>query len=175
MYAIIFIHFNACLYYALNIGQGFGYDSWTFPKFENTSMPQEGQFFNLYLRSFQWAIVVLAQDVDGLIYSNWIECVLRIFVTIEGMMLMGAGIAIAEHLLASKNRHLESYQRNLDAVKQFMVLRQVDKAMEKKVLEWFNYVWEQKQFSDEMSDLEVLPPILRLSIAKASHMDTFQV
>ncbi|XP_055349908.1 cyclic nucleotide-gated cation channel alpha-3-like [Paramacrobiotus metropolitanus] len=181
MYAIIFIHFNGCLYYALNYGQGFGYDEWTFPVFTNMtnpvtneSMAQEGNFLNLYLRSFQWAIVVLAQDVDGLIYANVIECLLRIFVTIEGMMLLGAGIAIAEHLLASKNRHLEAYQRRLDAVKRYMVLRPVDKAMRKRVLGWFNYVWEQKLFSDEQTDLEVLSPILRLAIAKAAHMDTFQ-
>ena len=130
---------------------------------------------NLYLRSFQWALVVLAKDVDGLVYANWYECVLRIFVTLEGTFLMGAGIAIAEHLLAAKNRHLEAYRHHLDAVKQYMVLRDVDEHMQKRVRAWFNYMWEQKMFTDEQADLEILPPILRLAIAKISFQDTFQV
>ncbi|OQV26160.1 Cyclic nucleotide-gated channel cone photoreceptor subunit alpha [Hypsibius exemplaris] len=183
LYSIIFVHFNGCLYYGLNIYNGLGYDEWTFPNYAtgnvtdhegNAISAEEGNFFNLYLRSFQWSLVVLAQDVDGLIYNNVVECLLRIFVTIEGTFLMGAGIAIAEHLLASKNRHLEAYQRRLDAVKQYMLMRQVDKSMQKRVLGWFNYVWEVKQFSDEQTDLEILPPILRLSIAKISFQDTFQ-
>ena len=185
LYAIIFIHFNGCLYYGLNLWEGFGQTAWTFPDFANKTVlnhegkpefhVEESYFFALYLRSFQWALVVLAQDVDGLAYTNVRECLLRIFVTIEGTFLMGAGIAIAEHLLASKNRHMEAYQRKLDAVKQYMLMRQVDESMQKRVLGWFNYIWEVKQFSDEQTDLEVLPPILRLSIAKISFQDTFQV
>ncbi|GAU92553.1 hypothetical protein RvY_04619-2 [Ramazzottius varieornatus] len=175
LYSIIVIHFNCCAYYALNYWQGFGFDLWTFPNFANTTTPEEGNFINLYLRSFQWALVVLAKDVDGLVYANWYECVLRIFVTLEGTFLLGAGIAIAEHLLAAKNRHLEAYRHHLDAVKQYMALRDVDEHMQKRVRAWFNYVWEQKMFTDEQADLEILPPILRLAIAKVSFQDTFQV
>ena len=55
-----------------------------------------------------------------------------------------------------------------------MRYRNVDKALQGRVIKWFNYLWTNNQSLDEASILESLPDKLHAEIAIHVHFETLQ-
>ena len=62
----------------------------------------------------------------------------------------------------------------MDGLKQCMEMHKVTKALEKRVIKWFDYQWTNKQAFEEEKVLEALPDRLRAEIALHVHLDTMK-
>lgn len=52
-------------------------------------------------------------------------------------------------IIASMNAVRADFRQKVDQVKQYMVFRKVGKDLERRVITWFDYLWLQKQVTDE--------------------------
>lgn len=169
---LVLIHLAACAYYAINRWIGFGYDGWTIRNYGNSS---EGEFANLYVRCLHWATIILADEGDNSKASLVIELLFRCFFTLKGHILVGTIIAVVASIFGNNNRKIGAFRQQLDGIKTYMAFRHVDPEMQERVFKWASFMWEEQKFQNNERDLEMLPVPLRRSIAKAAHMDTFQV
>lgn len=66
------------------------------------------------------------------------------------------------------------FQSRMDAVKQYMEFRKVDKELQHRVIKWFDYLWSNKQLMDEDAVTSVLPDKLKAEIAIQVHLETLK-
>ena len=52
-------------------------------------------------------------------------------------------------IIASMNAVRADFRQKVDQVKQYMVFRRVGKDLERRVITWFDYLWLQKQVTNE--------------------------
>ena len=66
------------------------------------------------------------------------------------------------------------YQNKMDSIKQYMVFRKVTTNIERRVLQWFDYLWSNKASLEEENIMNMMPGKLKGEIALFVHLDTLK-
>uniref|UniRef100_A0AC35GUI9 Cyclic nucleotide-binding domain-containing protein n=1 Tax=Panagrolaimus sp. PS1159 TaxID=55785 RepID=A0AC35GUI9_9BILA len=168
-YICVIIHWNACFYFLISESVGLGSDSWVYGSKNIQSMPPgvsvSDTLARRYIYSFYWSTLILTtigevpwpqQNIEFVFVTLDLMCGVLIFATIVG----NVGTMISNMSAARAD-----FQTKMDSIKQFMELRRVSKALEIRVIKWFDYLWDNKQGLSDQQVLEVLPDKLQAEIA----------
>ncbi|MGH0158216.1 UNVERIFIED_CONTAM: hypothetical protein FKN15_035206 [Acipenser sinensis] len=171
MYIVIIIHWNACLYFSFSKAIGFGEDTWVYP---NVSDPEFGRLVRKYAYSLYWSTLTLTtigETPPPVKDSEYFFVVIDFLV---GVLIFATIVGNVGSMISNMNAARADFQARIDAIKQYMHFRKVDKDLEKRVIKWFDYLWTNKKAVDEREVLKYLPDKLRAEIAINVHLDTLK-
>lgn len=157
---LVFIHWIACLWFALAYGDGFPADSWVVAAGIESSGP-----LTQYATSLYWTITTMTTVGYGDITPGRTpEYLLAGVVMLLGASLyafiIGGVASLLSNLQAARNRHRE----HTEAVEQYLRARQVPVALGERVHNYYEYLWHRHHGLDEAGLLRDLPRSLRLDI-----------
>ncbi|CAM5108923.1 unnamed protein product [Eretmochelys imbricata] len=171
MYIVIIIHWNACVYYSISKAIGFGADTWVYP---NTSDPEFARLARKYVYSLYWSTLTLTtigETPPPVKDSEYFFVVVDFLV---GVLIFATIVGNIGSMISNMNAARAEFQGRIDAIKQYMHFRNVNKEIEKRVIKWFDYLWTNKKAVDEREVLKYLPDKLRAEIAISVHLDTLK-
>jgi hypothetical protein len=91
-----------------------------------------------------------------------------------GILIFATIVGNIGSMITNMNASRTEFQTRMDAVKQYMVFRKVSKELEERVIQWFDYMWSNKQSLDEGSVMDTLPDKLKAEIAIHVHLNTLK-
>ena len=171
LYILVLIHWNACLYFALSYAIGFGTDQWVY---RNITPGANGTLSHQYIYSFYWSTLTLTTIGET---PQPVEDVEYVFVTLDflvGVLIFATVVGNVGSMITNMNRARAEFQNRMDSVKQYMEFRKVGKELERRVIEWFEYLWSNKQSLDEQTILSTLPDKLKAEIAIHVHLEALR-
>uniref|UniRef100_A0A1I8JGJ0 Cyclic nucleotide-binding domain-containing protein n=1 Tax=Macrostomum lignano TaxID=282301 RepID=A0A1I8JGJ0_9PLAT len=184
MYIMVIFHWNACIYFALCLIIGLGKDSWTYPMRPDGLMIANSEPYNFsaeldelyakYLYSFYWSSLTLTAVAEIPKPVTEFEYVFEIIVLIVGILIFAIIIGSVGSMVTNISAASTEFQQRMDGAKRYMEFRKVGKALEHRVLRWFDYLWENKQSLDEENILGTLPEKLKAEVAIHVHFDTLK-
>ena len=169
---LLIFHWNACFYFLLSKWIGFGSDTWVYPKLTS---PGFDSLTRQYLFSLYWSSRMLTTGETENPPQTNLEL---FFVTTDltvGFLVFAAIVgqfgSMITHMLLVRREFLGQ----AEAVKQYMVFHGVGDDLQKRVVAWFDYMWETKKSSlDRDSVLCKLPKTLKTEIAVQVHLATLK-
>lgn len=127
-----------------------------------------------YLFSLYWSTLTLTTIGELPRPVIDVEYVFVIFDFLAGVLIFATIVGLIGGIISNINTRKTQFQYRLDNIKQYMRYRNVDRALQGRVVKWFNYLWTNNQSLDEASILESLPNKLRAEIAIHVHFETLQ-
>ncbi|KRZ04631.1 Cyclic nucleotide-gated olfactory channel [Trichinella zimbabwensis] len=193
----LIFHWAACFYYLMSLAYGLELDSWVYnsermldPVIDcprptcggrpapRTSTPCQKiaypELLKHYLLSFYWAALVLTSVGEQPFPIELGQYVFTVCNIIAGTLIVAALIGNVRIVVISMNMHRSQFLNRLDGVKRYMELHKVQPPLRGRILNWFNYLWDQKQATDEAAVMQLLPLNLRTEMASALHMRTLR-
>ena len=171
LYILIIIHWNACFYFQISHWIGFGTDEWVY---FNISHGSNDTLARMYVYSFYWSTLTLTTIGE----TPWPETDIEyIFVTVDflvGVLIFATIVGNVGSMITNMNQARSEFQHKMDGIKQYMAFRKVGKKLENRVIQWFDYLWSNKQSMDEDSVLASLPEKLKAEIALHVHIETLR-
>lgn len=169
---LLIFHWNACFYFLLSKWIGFGSDTWVYPKLTS---PGFESLTRQYLFSLYWSSRMLTTGETENPPQTNLEL---FFVTTDltvGFLVFAAIVgqfgSMITHMLVVRREFLGQ----AEAVKQYMIFHGVGDDLQKRVVAWFDYMWETKKSSlDRDSVLCKLPKTLKTEIAVQVHLATLK-
>lgn len=169
---LLIFHWNACFYFLLSKWIGFGSDTWVYPKL---TAPGFDSLTRQYLFSLYWSSRMLTTGETENPPQTNLEL---FFVTTDltvGFLVFAAIVgqfgSMITHMLLVRREFLGQ----AEAVKQYMIFHGVGGDLQKRVVAWFDYMWETKKSSlDRDSVLCKLPKTLKTEIAVQVHLATLK-
>lgn len=169
---LLIFHWNACFYFLLSKWIGFGSDTWVYPKLTS---PGFDSLTRQYLFSLYWSSRMLTTGETENPPQTNLEL---FFVTTDltvGFLVFAAIVgqfgSMITHMLLVRREFLGQ----AEAVKQYMIFHGVGDDLQKRVVAWFDYMWETKKSSlDRDSVLCKLPKTLKTEIAVQVHLATLK-
>ena len=169
---LLIFHWNACFYFLLSKWIGFGSDTWVYPKL---TAPGFDSLTRQYLFSLFWSSRMLTTGETENPPQTNLEL---FFVTTDltvGFLVFAAIVgqfgSMITHMLLVRREFLGQ----AEAVKQYMIFHGVGDDLQKRVVAWFDYMWETKKSSlDRDSVLCKLPKTLKTEIAVQVHLATLK-
>lgn len=169
---LLIFHWNACFYFLLSKWIGFGSDTWVYPKL---TAPGFDSLTRQYLFSLYWSSRMLTTGETENPPQTNLEL---FFVTTDltvGFLVFAAIVgqfgSMITHMLLVRREFLGQ----AEAVKQYMIFHGVGNDLQKRVVAWFDYMWETKKSSlDRDSVLCKLPKTLKTEIAVQVHLATLK-
>ena len=176
VYITLIIHWNGCFYFLISKNIGFGSDSWVYPSSfdENGNMTEYASLSRMYLFSFYWSTLTLT--TIGELPSprtDW-EYVFVILDFLVGVLIFATIVGMVGGIITNMNVRRAEFQERLDNIKQYMGYRDVNKALQSRVIKWFDYLWTNNHSLDEHNILQSLPDKLKAEIAIHVHFDTLR-
>ncbi|ELW71623.1 cGMP-gated cation channel alpha-1 [Tupaia chinensis] len=171
MYIVVIVHWNACVYYSVSKAIGFGSDSWVYPA---TTDPEFGRLARKYVYSLYWSTLTLTTIGETPAPVRDSEYVFVVVDFLIGVLIFATIVGNIGSMISNMNAARAAFQSKIDAVKQYMRLRNVSKEMERRVIKWFDYLWNNQKTVDEKEVLKYLPDKLRAEIAINVHLDTLK-
>ena len=168
---LVIIHWNACIFFQVSRIMGFGIDSWVYP---DVNHPDYSSLSRMYIYCFYWSTLTLTTigetpkpDKDG-------QFLFVVFDFLVGVLIFATIVGNVGSMITNMNISRSEFQQRMDGIKQYMEMHKVTKALEKRVIKWFDYQWTNKQAFEEEKVLEALPDRLRAEIALHVHLDTMK-
>lgn len=169
---LLIFHWNACFYFLLSKWIGFGSDTWVHPEL---TAPGFDSLTRQYLFSLYWSSRMLTTGETENPPQTNLEL---FFVTTDltvGFLVFAATVgqfgSMITHMLLDRREFLGQ----AEAVKQYMIFHGVGDDLQKRVVAWFDYMWETKKSSlDRDSVLCKLPKTLKTEIAVQVHLATLK-
>lgn len=169
---LLIFHWNACFYFLLSKWIGFGSDTWVYPKL---TAPGFDSLTRQYLFSLYWSSRMLTTGETENPPQTNLEL---FFVTTDltvGFLVFAAIVgqfgSMITHMLLVRREFLGQ----AEAVKQYMIFHGVGDDLQKRVVAWFDYMWDTKKSSlDRDSVLCKLPKTLKTEIAVQVHLATLK-
>ncbi|KAK4022302.1 hypothetical protein OUZ56_007775 [Daphnia magna] len=171
IYLLVIIHWNGCIYFAISNAIGFGSDGWVVTLVEN------GANLSLtyqYIFTFYWSTLTLTTIGETPPPEIEVEFVFVIVEYMIGILIFATIVGNIGSMITNMNASRTEFQTRMDAVKQYMVFRKVSKELEERVIQWFDYMWSNKQSLDEGRVMDTLPDKLKAEIAIHVHLDTLK-
>ncbi len=126
---------------------------------------EEGQPMQ-YLNAFYWTITTLTTIGYGDITpSAKYQIIYTIFVEIIGAGLYGFIIGNIANLIANIDIARAQHRSKLEKINTFMQYRNIPHSLQKRVDDYYNYLWESRRGYDESSVLQDLPSSLKTSVS----------
>ncbi len=131
---------------------------------EGVSVEQENSM--QYLNAFYWTITTLTTIGYGDITpSGKFQIIYTIFVEIIGAGLYGFIIGNIANLIANIDVARAQHRNKLEKINTFMQYRNIPHSLQKRVDDYYNYLWESRRGYDESSVLQDLPGSLKTSVS----------
>jgi voltage-gated potassium channel len=119
-----------------------------------------------YIRAFYWTITTLTTIGYGDITPTTnIQTLYVIFIEILGAGMYGLVIGNIANLIANIDIAKTQFKEKLDKVNTFLKYRNIPQDMQKKINNYYNYLWDSRRGYDESSVLDDLPVSLKESVA----------
>nr|CAB3232020.1 cyclic nucleotide-gated channel rod photoreceptor subunit alpha-like [Phallusia mammillata] len=171
LYIVVIIHWNACIYYALSRAIGFGTDEWVYP---DPSHPPFDTLLRKYVYSLYWSTLTLTTIGETPMPVEDIEYLFQVVDFLVGVLIFATIVGNVGSMISNMNAARSEFQSKMDAIKQYMQFRAVNKTLQKRVIKWFDYLWTNKKSTDEKAVLSLLPDTLRAEIAISVHLETLK-
>jgi voltage-gated potassium channel len=128
-----------------------------------------------YLRALYWSITTLATVGYGDITpSTNTEMLYAILVMILGVGVYGYVIGNVAALLANIDPARVRHRELVDRVSAFMRYRGVPAGLQRRILDYYEYLWEKRLGYDESAAISGLPPTLRTEVSLFLNRDILQ-
>lgn len=121
-----------------------------------------------YLRALYWTITTLATVGYGDITPNTApQMMYAIMTMLFGVGLFGYGIGNVAHMLANIDQVQAHYHSSLDRLAHFLRYRKIPAGLQRRIYDYYTFLWERHLGYDEAIILSELPEPLRIEIAMA--------
>lgn len=100
-----------------------------------------------------------------------------VFVVVDfliGMLIFATIVGNVGNVISNTTAGKTEFQKKMDAIKRYLTFRRVGKDLELRVVQWFDYLWNNRQALDEESVLDDLPEKLKAEIAMNVHLETLK-
>ena len=174
IYILVIIHWNACFYFQMSNWIGFGSDDWVYFNTTESVYPVNATLLRMYIYSFYWSTLTLTTIGETPKPERDIEYLFVVVDFLIGVLIFATIVGNVGSMITNMNASRAGFQQSLDGVKRYLVLRNVGKDIETRVIKWFDYVWTNKQSRDEEAILAKLPDTLSAEIAIRVHYDTLK-
>ena len=172
----LIIHWNGCFYFLISESIGFGSDSWVYPNLTDASGNSTVYATTLrqYLFSFYWSTLTLTTigELPGPVTDGEYAFVIIDFLI--GVLIFATIVGMVGGIITNMNMRRAEFQEKLDNMKQYMRYRHVDKYLQDRIIEWFDYQWTNNQTLNEEKILQSLPNKLQAEIAIHVHFETLR-
>ncbi|VDD74051.1 unnamed protein product [Mesocestoides corti] len=179
---LILIHFNACIFFEISKQTGLCENSFVYPPRETDDITDEPcnltarwqTIFSQYTYSFYWSTLILTTIGET---PKPVRDGEYVFITIDflaGVLIFATVVGNVGAMISNMNAQKTAFQAQMDSVKRYMEYRKVSKSLEQRVIQWFDYLWSNKQSLEEENVLAILPDKLKAEIAIHVHYDTLQ-
>jgi voltage-gated potassium channel len=129
----------------------------------------------LYLRSLYWCISTITTIGYGDITpANNAQVVYAIVVMIFGVGMYGYVIANISTIIGNLQPARTRYLANMEKLGAFMRSREIPPAMQRRIRDYYGYVWEHRLGYDETSIVQGLPPGLLVEVSLFLKRDIIQ-
>lgn len=172
LYIIIIIHWNGCLYFAISKVLGFGSDTWVYPT--STKNPAFARLARQYIYCFYWSTLTLTTIGETPPPVRDIEYFFVVVDFLTGVLIFATIVGNVGAMISNMNAARVEFQAKIDSIKQYMQFRKVSKALEARVVKWFDYLWTEEKTCDEKQVLRNLPDKLKAEIAINVHLETLR-
>ena len=145
---LITAHFVAC--------------GWVFLEGKNTGMDNATQ----YIRALYWTITTLTTIGYGDITPvERVQIIYTMFVQIIGAGLYGFIIGNIASLIANIDIARAQHREKIEKINTFMQYRNIPSNLQKRVNDYYSYLWETRRGYDESSVLQDLPVSLKTNVS----------
>ena len=135
-------------------------------------IPTDMDHGTAYLRALYWCITTLATVGYGnIIPTTNAQTIYAMVVMILGVGVYGYVIGNVASLLANLDRARAHYLANLERLATFLTYRNVPPQLQRRIYEYYSYLWENRLGYDESAILTELPATLRTEVSLALNQD----
>ena len=126
----------------------------------------EADEFSKYLRSLYWCITTLATVGYGdIVPKTNLQTVYTMVVMLLGVGVYGYVIGNVTNLVANIDLAKTHYRENMERLAAFMRYRNIPPALQRRLNDYYAYLWENRLGYDESAVLADLPDSLRIEVA----------
>ncbi|KAL7753044.1 hypothetical protein RI367_001495 [Sorochytrium milnesiophthora] len=168
IYITLITHWCTCIWYAMACPDACLAASW---------VGQQDQLGNtdrlsMYDYSLYWVVMSMTTTGYGDVHAtNDVERVWSIVCMIVGVFLYGYVSGTIASSLSNLDSRRVGYRQKLDAIKHYMTDQDMDKAMQRRVTDWYEYTWERNQGIDVINVFNDLPSTFRAEVAMSLNED----
>ena len=128
--------------------------------------------FTHYIHALYWCITTLATvGYVDITPETPAQMIYSMFVMIVGVGLFGYVIGNVAHWLANIDQAHTQYQNNLDRLATFLRYRRVPADLQRRIFDYYAYLWENRLVYDEFAILAELPVPLQSEVSLALKKD----
>ncbi len=140
-----------------------------------TNMPEEMKPYEQYIDAFYWTITTITTIGYGdRTPQGTLQILFVILIQILGAGMYGLVIGNIANLIANIDVAKTQYKEKLDKINTFLKYRSIPYSLQKKINEYYNYLWESRRGYDESSVLADLPGPLKESVSLYLNKDIIQ-
>jgi voltage-gated potassium channel len=122
--------------------------------------------FTQYLHALYWCVTTLTTIGYGDITpSTNVQIIYTMVVMVLGVAMYGYVIGNVANLLANRDLAKAHYRANMERLSSFLNYRRVPINLQRRVYDYYAYLWENRLGYDEAEILSELPPNLRVEIS----------
>jgi hypothetical protein len=128
--------------------------------------PEKLETAPLYIRAFYWTITTLTTIGYGDITpSGSVQTVFVIFIELLGAAMYGMIIGNIANLIANIDIAKSQYKDKLDKINAFLNYRNIPHGLQRKINNYYSYLWESRRGYDESAVIQDLPIALKTTVA----------
>ena len=173
IYILVIIHWNACVFFQVSAWIGFGSDDWVYFNITD-AYPVNQTLTRMYIYSFYWSTLTLTTIGETPRPAIDVEYLFVVIDFLIGVLIFATIVGNVGSMITNMNQARTEFQQKMDGVKHYMEIRKVNKDLERRVIKWFDYLWNNKQSFDEESVLQTLPDRLKAEIALNVHLESLK-
>jgi CRP-like cAMP-binding protein len=129
-------------------------------------MPDEMKPYEEYIDAFYWTITTLTTIGYGdRLPTTTLQILFVILIEILGAGMYGLVIGNIANLIANIDVAKTQYKEKLDKINTFLKYRSIPYNLQRKINDYYNYLWESRRGYDESSVLADLPGTLKESVS----------
>ena len=127
-----------------------------------------------YLASFYWSMLTLTTLGETPQPVQNSEILFVTFDFLVGVLVVSSIVGNIGTMIENMNAARADYQNKMDSIKQYMLFRKVTEEIERRVLQWFDYLWSNKASLEEENIMNMMPGKLKGEIALFVHLETLK-
>ena len=152
---------------------GFGSDEWVYFNISD-EYPTNQTLSRMYIYSFYWSTLTLTTIGETPRPALDVEYVFVVIDFLIGVLIFATIVGNVGSMITNMNQARTEFQQHMDGVKHYMEFRKVNKDLERRVITWFDYIWNNKQSMDEEAVLKTLPDRLKAEISLNVHLESLK-
>ena len=138
-------------------------------------IPHDQPVMDVYLRALYWCVTTLTTVGYGDITpKNNPQYIYTMVVMMLGVGVYGYVIGNVASLLSNLDTMRAQFEEKREGLLNFMKSKNVPRSLQKRVRDYYDYLWEKRRGTDEAMMLEDLPRPLRTEISLFLHRELIQ-